>query len=92
MITIRTPLAALALTSNHAEGMEMTYVGGMAGWIHKSEPSRYVGGMAGWIHEGEPSRYVGGMAGWVSCQAAVSAAPEPHAASAAPEPRYALVG
>jgi hypothetical protein len=52
----------------------------------------HVGGMAGWIHKGEPSRYVGGMAGWVSFQAAASAAPEPRAASAAPEPRYALVG
>jgi L,D-peptidoglycan transpeptidase YkuD (ErfK/YbiS/YcfS/YnhG family) len=52
----------------------------------------YVGGMAGWIHKGEPSRYVGGMAGWVSCQAAASAAPEPRAASAAPEPSYALAG
>jgi hypothetical protein len=61
--------------------MEMTYVGGMAGWIHQGEPSRYLGGMAGWIHQGEPSRYVGGMAGGVSRQAA---------ASAAPEPRYAL--
>ena len=37
----------------------------------------YVGGMAGWIHEGEQSCYVGGMAGWVSRQAAASAAPEP---------------
>ena len=36
----------------------------------------YVGGMAGWIHKGEPSRYVGGMAGWVSCQPAASAVPE----------------
>ena len=68
------------------------YVGGMAGWIHKGELSRYVGGMAGWIHKGEPSRYVGGMAGWVSCQDAASAATESRAASAAPEPQYALVG
>ena len=116
MITIRTPLAARSLSGNHAEGVVCTpvaaraltyvggmagwidkgepsrYVGGMAGWIDKGEPSRYVGGMAGWIDKGEPSRYVGGMAGWVSCQAAASAAPEPRAASAAPEPRYALAG
>jgi hypothetical protein len=32
--------------------MEMTYVGGMAGWIYKGEPSRYVGGMAGWVYNG----------------------------------------
>ncbi len=100
MITIRTPLAGRSLSYNHAEGVvctpvtarALTYVGGMAGWIHKGEPSRYVGGMAGWIDKGEPSRYVGGMAGWVSCQAAASAAPEPRAASAAPEPSYALAG
>ena len=57
--------------------MEMTYVGGMAGWIHKGELSRYVGGTAGWIHKGQPSRYVGGTAGRVSYQAVASAAPEP---------------
>jgi len=84
MITIRTPLAARSLSGNHAEGVVCTPVAARA--------LTYVGGMAGWIHKGEPSRYVGGMAGWVSCQAAASAAPEPRAASAAPEPRYALAG
>ena len=70
--------------------MEMTYVGDLAGWIHKSEPSRYVGGLAGWIHESEPSRYVGGLAGWLSCPAAASAVSCQAAASGEPEPRYAL--
>ena len=42
----------------------------------------YIGGMAGWIHQGEPARHVGGMAGRVTRRAAASAAPEPRYALA----------
>ena len=78
--------------------MEMTYVGGMAGWIHKGEPSRYVGGMVGWVCKNTGRyRFVGGSVGRIY-------EPEPRrhvggmvgwvscqaAASAAPEPDYAL--
>ena len=77
--------------------MEMTYVGGMAGWIHKGRRARYVGGMAGRVYKNTGRyRFVGGSVGriyepeprlyvggmaGVSCQAA---------ASSAPKPRYAL--
>lgn len=78
--------------------MEMTYVGGMAGWIHKGEPSRYVGGMAGWVYKNTGRyRFAGGSVGRI-------AEPGPRryvggmagwvscqaAASAAHEPGYAL--
>jgi hypothetical protein len=78
--------------------MEMTYVGGLAGWIHKGEPSRYVGGMAGAVYQNTGRyRFAGGRVGRVN-------GPEPGlyvggmagwvscqaAASAAPEARYAL--
>jgi hypothetical protein len=78
--------------------MEMTYVGGLAGWIHKGEPSRYVGGMAGGVYKNTGRyRFAGGSVGRIY-------EPEPRlyvggmvgwvscqaAASAAPEPRYAL--
>ena len=78
--------------------MEMTYVGGLAGWIHKGEPSRYVGGMSGGVYKNTGRcRFVGGSVGRIY-------EPEPRlyaggmvgwvscqaAASAAPEPRYVL--
>jgi len=78
--------------------MEMTYVGGLAGWIHKGEPSRYVGGMAGRVDKNTGRyRFVGGRVGRVY-------GPGPRlyvggmagwvsrraAASAAPQARYAL--
>ena len=78
--------------------MEMTYVGGLAGWIHKGEPSRYVGGMAGRVYKNTGRyRFVGGRVGRVY-------GPGPclyvggmvgwvscrAAASAAPQARYAL--
>ena len=78
--------------------MEMTYAGGLAGWIHKGGPSRYVGGMAGGVYKNTGRyRFVGGSVGRIY-------EPEPGlyvggmvgwvscraAASAAPEPRYAL--
>jgi hypothetical protein len=79
--------------------MEMTYVGGLAGWIHKGEPSRYVGGMAGWVSENTGRyRFVGGSVGriyepgprrYVGGMAGWVSCPA--AASAAPERRYELV-
>ncbi len=78
--------------------MEMTYVGGLVGWIHKGKPSRYVGGMAGRVYENTGRyRFVGGSVGRIY-------QPEPRryvggmvgwvscqaAASAAPKPRYVL--
>ncbi len=78
--------------------MEMTYVGGLAGWIHNGEPSRYVGGMAGWVYKNTGRcRFVGGSVGRIY-------EPEPRlyaggmvgwvscqaAASGARSPRYVL--
>jgi hypothetical protein len=79
--------------------MEMTYVGGLAGWIHKGEPSRYVGGMAGRVYENTGRhRFVGGSAGRIYGSeprlylgGMVGWVSRQAAASEAPEPRYALV-
>jgi hypothetical protein len=78
--------------------MEMTYVGGLAGWIHTGEPSRYVGGMAGWVYENTGRyRFAGGSIGriyepgprrYVGGMAGWVSCPA--AASTAPERRYGL--
>jgi hypothetical protein len=85
--------------------MEMTYVGGMAGWIHKGELSRYAGGMVGWACKNTGRyRFVGGRAGRIyepgprryvggmaGWVSCRAAVTAVTAASAVLEPRYALV-